>query len=59
MIEDLLPLYDVQVELKLPRPIERATLEPQGKEIAFASENSHIVVALKEFACHQMIVLHY
>ncbi|MGC8861962.1 MAG: beta-galactosidase trimerization domain-containing protein [Armatimonadota bacterium] len=59
VIEELLPLRDVEVALQLPRPIKRATLEPGGQEIAISSENGKVVFKLEEFTCHQMVVLHY
>ena len=59
VIEELLPLHDVEVTLNLPRPVKRATLEPQRQEIAVSSANNRIAIKLGAFTCHQMIVLHY
>ena len=59
VIEDLLPLRDVEVTLRLPDSIKRVTLEPQGKEIAFSMENDRIKVVLDEFTCHQMVSIAY
>lgn len=57
VIEDLLPLRDVEVYLRLPQPVKKVALEPQGKEIPFAVENDRIKVRIDEFTCHQMVVL--
>lgn len=57
VIEDLIPLRDVEVVLRLPEPVKSVTLEPQGKEISFAVENDRIKVRIDEFTCHQMVVL--
>lgn len=59
VIEDLLPLHDVEVSLKLPVEVKRVTLEPQGQEIDFDSENGELKLKIDEFTCHQMVVLHY
>jgi len=59
VIEELLPLRDIELTLNLPRPIKRATLEPQGQEIAISSENARVDIKLDELTCHQMVVLHY
>lgn len=59
VIEDLLPLRNVEVTLKLPEAVKSARLEPQGKEIALVSENGAVQVALDEFRCHQMVVLQF
>ena len=57
VIEDLLPLRDVEVTLRLPEAVKSVTLEPQGKEIAFVAENGSTRIAIDEFTCHQMVVL--
>ncbi len=59
VIEELLPLRNVEVSLSVPKSVKRVTLEPQGKEIAFANDGGKVKIALDEFTCHQMVVLHY
>ena len=57
VIEDLLPLRDVEVTLRLPEAVKSVTLEPQAEEIPFDVENDRIKLRVDEFACHQMVVL--
>ncbi|OGV76799.1 MAG: hypothetical protein A3K18_12410 [Lentisphaerae bacterium RIFOXYA12_64_32] len=59
VIEELLPLHDVAVEVKVPGKFARVTLEPQGIEIPFSVEKGRIRLCVEEFTCHQMVVLHY
>ena len=59
VIEDLLPLRDVEVTLRLPETVKSVTLEPRGKEIAFSMENDRIKVSVDEFTCHQMLAIEY
>lgn len=59
VIEDLLPLRDTAVKLRLPRDIQRVTLEPQGAEQAFTTTDGAVEFTVEEFCCHQMVVLHY
>ena len=59
VIEDLLPLRDTEVLLRLPESVKRVSLEPQGKEIAFSLENDRIKVSVDEFTCHQMLAVEY
>jgi len=59
VIEDLLPLRDVEVALRLPEAVKSVTLEPQGKEIAFVVENGRTKIAVDEFVCHQMVSIEY
>ena len=58
IIEELLPLHDIQVTLTTLPPIVRVTLEPQEHEINFVQEDSLIRFQLDQFTCHQMVVLH-
>ena len=59
VIEDLLPLRDVQVTLALPKKVKSITLEPQGKELPFDVKNGILELTVDEFTCHQMLALHY
>ena len=59
IIEDLLPLHDIELELNLDEKIKKVTLEPQGEEILFDICGDKVKIAIKKFTCHQMVVLHY
>ncbi|NLX23386.1 MAG: beta-galactosidase [Phycisphaerae bacterium] len=57
VIEDLLPLHDVCVTLRLPRPVTKVTLEPQGQPLAFQHTPQGLRFKLDQLLCHQMVVL--
>jgi hypothetical protein len=58
VIEELLPLHDVEATVKLPRKVTKVTLEPQGKKIPFETDSSgRISLKLDSFTCHQMVVI--
>jgi hypothetical protein len=57
IIEELLPLREIKITLTNLPPIARATLEPQGAELAFTQEGNRLRLQLDEFTCHQMIAL--
>lgn len=60
VIEELNPMKDVKVDLKLDKAVKRVTLEPQGKEIPFEKlPGGRVAIALDSLLCHQMVVLHY
>ncbi len=59
VIEDLTPCCDVEISLKLDKPVRRVTLEPQGVELPFARNGDRIALSLDRFTCHQMIALTY
>ena len=59
VIEELLPLRDTKVMLKLPKAARSVRLEPQGVEIPFDAGNGEVKVAVDEFTCHQMVSIGY
>jgi len=59
VIEDLIPLHDVDCSVSTAKPIKKATLEPQGEELPFENKNGRCSFKVDKFSCHQMVVLHY
>jgi hypothetical protein len=59
VVEELLPLRDTAVVLRLDKPVKNVILQPQGVGLPFTQEDGEIHLALDEFTCHQMIVLEY
>jgi hypothetical protein len=55
VIEDLPPLHDVEVTLRLP--VKSAKLVPQGGDVTFDKSGDRVSLRLPEFSCHQMIEL--
>ncbi|MEM6583522.1 MAG: beta-galactosidase trimerization domain-containing protein [Pseudomonadota bacterium] len=59
VIEDLPDIVDSEVELRLPHPARRATLEPQGEDIDLVQTADGQSLRIPRFNCHQMIALEY
>ena len=59
IIEGLETLHDVNISTLLHKDIKKITLEPQGEEIPFETNDGKIEFTLDSFCCHQMIVFHY
>lgn len=59
VIEELIPLRNVEVELKLEHPVKRAVLQPQNQQLEFTRDGDRIRLTIDEFTCHQMVVLEY
>ncbi len=59
VIEDILPLYDVHVELKLKEQIKKCYLAPSGEALAFTQEGESIRYTLPKLYCHAAVVLEY
>jgi len=57
VIEDLLPLHDVEVSVRVPRKVKRMLLQPQGEELSFEQAGERILCKLDSFTCHQMLVI--
>lgn len=59
VIEDLPPLHDITVRLRLPQigPDRSGRLEPEGKSIPLGRDGEWIKLDLPSFSCHQMISL--
>jgi len=59
IIEELPVMYNTVITLRLSEKIKKVTLEPQGKPLAFETQNGGLKMTVPEFTCHQMVVLEY
>lgn len=57
VIEDIVPLYDVQVELMLAQKVKRIYLAPSMDEVTFTCEDGRVTYTVPKVECHQMVVL--
>lgn len=57
VIEDILPVYDTRLSLKLDKNISRVYLAPQLEDIPFTERDGRIEITVDKIDCHQMIVL--
>lgn len=59
VIEDLLPILDTEVIIKVNRPIKEVYIAPQRKPIDYILLPDGIKLTVSRFTCHQMIVIEY
>ena len=59
VIEDIVPLYNIATEVRLPHRIKSVMLEPQHTALPFEYANETLTFTVPEVDCHQMIVLEY
>ncbi len=59
IIEDLLPIHDVEVTLHLPRTIQSARLVPENRDLNLVRDNDSVSFKLDKLICHAMIELSY
>ena len=57
VIEDIIPLYDVQLSIKTDEKPNRVYLAPQNEDVTFTYECGRVNVTVKKIECHQMVVL--
>jgi len=57
VIEDIVPLYDVDVELRLPEAAKAVYLAPQRTPLAFEQEGGVLRYTVPKLECHQMVVI--
>lgn len=58
IIEDIVPLYNVDVKLRLPgRQVKGVYLAPQGMPLDYRPTAGGIEYTLPELECHQMVVI--
>jgi len=59
VIEDLPPLYDTKLRLRIAETVRSVTLEPQHTELPFHQEHGTVETVVQLFRCHQMIAFSF
>ncbi len=57
IIEDIVPIHDVKVSVRLPKPAKRVYLAPQETELEFQQIGKRVTYTVEKFECHQMVVI--
>ncbi len=59
IIEDLMPVYNSEFEIKTDKKIKYVKLVPQNRYILFKQKDGKVNFKIKEFTCNQIVVLKY
>lgn len=59
VIEDIVPLHDIEVTVAVPRLVNKVYLAPQLTELPFRLESGVVRYTVPRLECHQMVVLDY
>ncbi|MGN1096209.1 MAG: hypothetical protein ACI4QR_07445 [Eubacteriales bacterium] len=59
IIEDLIPIYDTEVSLKIYSRPKRVYLAPQMRDIPFDYTDGILTYTVDKFTCHQLVVIDY
>ena len=54
-IEDVIPLYNVEVDLLLPHGYDRATLVPDGQKLEVVRADGRLRIRIPEIRGHVMV----
>lgn len=57
VIEDVIPLYDIEVCIRVPQVVRSAQFVPDGQAIDFTQRNGEVRLRVDELRGHQMIAL--
>jgi hypothetical protein len=57
VIEDVIPLYDVNVSVRVPRRVSRVVLVPQGTAVSYQVRDGRANFTVPRLAGHQMVAL--
>jgi hypothetical protein len=57
IVEDIIPLYNVNVSVKPSMPVSRVMLVPQMKNLSFRKNGDRIDITVPEISGHQMVQL--
>ncbi|OPZ29509.1 MAG: hypothetical protein BWZ02_00998 [Lentisphaerae bacterium ADurb.BinA184] len=59
VIEDLVPLYDVPVRLRVPESIRKASLPLERKPLRLSRSADAVTVTVPRVQCHQVVLFEY
>lgn len=59
VIEDIIPLYQIQAKVRPGRKINSVYLAPQLEMLPFVQEGEYITFQIPKIYCHQMVVMTY
>ena len=59
VIEDIQPLYNIQIQLKVEEKVSRIYLAPQGTDLEYQVKDGVVNIVVPEVNLHQMLVLEH
>ena len=59
MIEDIVPIYNIDVTVRPGKSVKRIYLAPQMTEIPFMQKDGVVSYTVEKVDNHQMVVLEY
>ena len=59
VIDDLIPIYNTEVEINIDKNIKKAYLMPENKELKMIESGDKLKIIVPKFECHTALVLEY
>jgi hypothetical protein len=59
VIEDIVPLYNIDVAVRIPCIAKKVYLAPEMQDIGFSQEGNLVNYTVPKLECHQMVVIEY
>jgi len=59
VIEDIMPLFDIEVALHIDEPVNEVYLAPERKPLPYEQKDGVVRYTVPKLECHQMVVLSY
>jgi hypothetical protein len=59
VIEDLIPIIDTKLSVKVHHPVKKVYLAPQMTPLSYSLENGLLTTTIDAFTCHQMVIIEY
>jgi hypothetical protein len=59
VIEDLVPLHNIECSVRMPQVIKGVRLAPSGENIEYSTQDGVVTFTVPKLLCHQMVELAY
>ncbi len=59
VIEDVIPLYDLGVSVRVEQPVTAVTIVPQGVDLGYTENDGRVNFTLPKLSGHQMVAIQF
>lgn len=59
VIEDVIPLHELRISIRCPRPVKTVTCVPEGQCLEFKQDNDYVTFDLPKLYGHQMVAIDF
>ena len=59
VIEDVIPIYNAGLSIRVDRPVKQVVCVPQGEKLPFQQADGRIVLSVPQVSGHQMVAIKF